>query len=221
MPRTRRGPRARDASATRGMLLDAATAVFAEHGFAGARVDEIADRAGVNKALIYAYFGDKEGLYRAVLSSRFAAPAAAPAAAADADPREALEELVRKFFRLLVDDRAFARLVAWDLLSAGRGGRDVLVDSAGPTLERVVELVRRARAAGALPAGPPPELIRTAIIALCVGYSLQHPAMEANRARTGVSFGDDAFVDYACRLLFDGDGSGPPRTGAGRRGARR
>ncbi len=42
------------------LILDAATAVFAEKGFDGARVDEIARRAGVNKALIYYYFESKD-----------------------------------------------------------------------------------------------------------------------------------------------------------------
>ena len=48
----RKSARPRDAAATREVLLDAATLVFAEKGFAGARVDEIAARARANKALI-------------------------------------------------------------------------------------------------------------------------------------------------------------------------
>jgi TetR/AcrR family transcriptional regulator len=44
-------------------ILDAAKDVFAEKGFAGARVDEIARRAGVNKAALYYHIGDKEALY--------------------------------------------------------------------------------------------------------------------------------------------------------------
>ena len=72
MARHRKTSRPRDASATREGLLDAATLVFAEQGFAGARVDEIAARAGVNKALIYAYYGDKTGIYRAVLTAHLA-----------------------------------------------------------------------------------------------------------------------------------------------------
>ncbi|MGY4409554.1 AcrR family transcriptional regulator [Bradyrhizobium sp. LB7.1] len=70
MPAKRSGdtvPQRRDPVATRKKLLTAAREEFARHGFAGARVDEIAERAGVNKQLVYHYFGDKDSLYLAVL----------------------------------------------------------------------------------------------------------------------------------------------------------
>ncbi|WBL82083.1 TetR family transcriptional regulator [Bradyrhizobium xenonodulans] len=70
MPAKRSGdtvPQRRDPVATRKKLLTAARQEFASHGFAGARVDEIAMRAGVNKQLVYHYFGDKDALYLAVL----------------------------------------------------------------------------------------------------------------------------------------------------------
>jgi TetR/AcrR family transcriptional regulator len=57
----------RDPAATRQKLLNAARREFAASGLAGARVDEIAARAGVNKQLVYHYFGDKDALYLAVL----------------------------------------------------------------------------------------------------------------------------------------------------------
>jgi TetR/AcrR family transcriptional regulator len=59
--------RQRDAQRTREALLDAARAEFAAKGLAGARVSEIAARAGVNKQLISYYFGGKEGLYQAII----------------------------------------------------------------------------------------------------------------------------------------------------------
>ncbi|MGI9324574.1 MAG: TetR/AcrR family transcriptional regulator [Pseudomonadales bacterium] len=59
----------RDAEATRLKLLEAATEAFAAEGFAGVRVEHIAQRAGVNKAMIYHYFGNKEGLYQAVIGA--------------------------------------------------------------------------------------------------------------------------------------------------------
>ena len=48
-------------------ILDAAANVFSEVGFAGARMDEIAKRAAVNKATIYYHIGDKKALYAEVL----------------------------------------------------------------------------------------------------------------------------------------------------------
>jgi AcrR family transcriptional regulator len=48
---------------TRSRIFDAAVAEFARAGFAGSRIDRIAQAAGVNKQRIYAYFGDKEGLF--------------------------------------------------------------------------------------------------------------------------------------------------------------
>ena len=60
-------PRKRDPVATRHKLLVAARHEFAQNGLAGARVDDIAARAGVNKQLVYHYFGDKDALYLAVL----------------------------------------------------------------------------------------------------------------------------------------------------------
>jgi TetR/AcrR family transcriptional regulator len=53
-------------------LLDAAATEFATRGFAGARVDRIAHRARVNKAMLYYYFQSKAGLYRALLERTFA-----------------------------------------------------------------------------------------------------------------------------------------------------
>lgn len=60
-------PQRRNPEATRQKLLAAARREFADSGLAGARVDEIAARAGVNKQLVYHYFGDKDALYLAVL----------------------------------------------------------------------------------------------------------------------------------------------------------
>jgi TetR/AcrR family transcriptional regulator len=60
-------PQRRDPAATRKKLLTAARREFANSGLAGARVDEIAARAGVNKQLVYHYFGDKDAMYLAVL----------------------------------------------------------------------------------------------------------------------------------------------------------
>jgi TetR/AcrR family transcriptional regulator len=56
-----------DSSAAKAAILTAARAEFSAKGLTGARVNEIAARAGVNKQLIYYYFGSKEDLYRTAL----------------------------------------------------------------------------------------------------------------------------------------------------------
>ncbi|MBD0344024.1 MAG: TetR/AcrR family transcriptional regulator [Coleofasciculus sp. Co-bin14] len=57
----------RDAEATQAVILAAAEEEFAQHGFTAARTEAIAAKTGVAKSMIYYYFKDKEGLYRAVL----------------------------------------------------------------------------------------------------------------------------------------------------------
>ncbi|MCE2933902.1 MAG: TetR/AcrR family transcriptional regulator, partial [Hyphomicrobiales bacterium] len=52
-------------------ILEAAREAFVEHGFAGARVDDIAARTATSKRMIYYYFGDKRGLYVAVLEEAY------------------------------------------------------------------------------------------------------------------------------------------------------
>jgi AcrR family transcriptional regulator len=64
--------RTRDAERTQQAILRAAMAEFAERGLGGARMDSIAERAAVNKRLIYYYFGNKEALFLAALETTYA-----------------------------------------------------------------------------------------------------------------------------------------------------
>ncbi|WP_127502839.1 TetR family transcriptional regulator [Actinoplanes solisilvae] len=65
-----REPRPRGSGNSKALLLSAATVEFAEFGLAGARIDRIAERAGVNKRLIYVYYGDKDRLFDAVVDDQ-------------------------------------------------------------------------------------------------------------------------------------------------------
>src|SRR5215213_8928088 len=64
--------RQRDRDRTQGEILEVATRAFAEHGYSGARVDEIAERTRTTKRMLYYYFGSKEGLFVAVLERAYA-----------------------------------------------------------------------------------------------------------------------------------------------------
>ena len=97
-----------DADETRRRILAAATAEFAEHGLAGARVDRIATAAACSKERLYAHYGDKESLFTAVLNASFAH--LGEAASADF---ASVEDFAVAVFDHLVDNPANQRLLAW------------------------------------------------------------------------------------------------------------
>ncbi|MDI9976855.1 MULTISPECIES: TetR family transcriptional regulator [Rhodococcus] len=66
-----------DTERTKRLLIEAGVAEFSSFGLAGARVDRIAEKAGVNKERIYQYFGKKEAFFSAVLEHELATTLAA------------------------------------------------------------------------------------------------------------------------------------------------
>ena len=115
-------PKPRDAEATRARILDAARGEFASLGLAGARVDEIAARAEANKRMIYHYFGNKEGLFKAVLEDAWMGIRDAEQAL-DLDhlpAEEALERLVRFTWDYYLEHPEFIRLVNSENLHEAR-----------------------------------------------------------------------------------------------------
>jgi AcrR family transcriptional regulator len=97
-------------------LLELAEALFAERGYAGASMDELARRAGVTKPVVYELFGSKDGLFGACVDrpiERLAADIAA-AVRAESDPEARLRAGGLAFIRFAAGNR-----VAWDLMSMG------------------------------------------------------------------------------------------------------
>lgn len=106
--------RNRDPEATRCAALDAAQRLFAEKGFAGTSMREIASRSGVSQPLIYYHFGSKEGLYSAVkerlmkegLRSLLPAAGDSPNAAAPSG-------MIRAAYDFVSGNEDLMRLAAW------------------------------------------------------------------------------------------------------------
>jgi AcrR family transcriptional regulator len=101
----------RNPEQTRERILAAALKEFAEHGFAGARVDRIARRAVANKRMLYHYFGDKNALFRAVLRHKLA-ERRAWGAGLSSDPAERLPF----WFTSACQDVDWVRLLEWEAL---------------------------------------------------------------------------------------------------------
>ena len=105
------GMAARDPKRSRERILAAALKEFAAKGFAGARVDDIARRAAINKRMLYHYFGNKEHLFREVMRLKIA-ERQAWAEALSGDPAESLAF----WFEAACKDTDWVRLLEWEAL---------------------------------------------------------------------------------------------------------
>lgn len=112
----------RRAEKSRDAILRAAIREFAREGAAGARTDAIADAAGVNKALLYYYFKDKEALYDAVLDLVFSGVlhAVRHALSQPLPPRERLILYIKAHFDYIAANPPYHRIVNAEFLRAGR-----------------------------------------------------------------------------------------------------
>jgi TetR/AcrR family transcriptional regulator len=105
--------RTRDSAATAAAILAAALNEFAASGFSGGRVDRIAERAGVNKGMIYHHYGSKEGLFLAVLEHAYerARSSELKLHLDELPPAEAMARLVEFTFDSFAKDRSFIKLL--------------------------------------------------------------------------------------------------------------
>jgi len=145
------------AAATRQRILDAALGEFAEKGLAGARVDEIAARAGANKRMLYAHFGSKEELWLVVLEGAYAAKRAEERAVEveGLAPAEAMARLIAFNLRYTARHPEFVALLNQENLHRAaylRRSEDVPA-LYSPLLEALRGVLARGEAAGAFRAG--------------------------------------------------------------------
>ena len=191
--RPRRSPapdeRQRDAGRTRQLIIDAARTEFAARGLAGARVGDIAERAGVNKQLIAYYFGGKEGVYRAILEQWHDVEARHRSTA------DSLEQLVVAYLRANHEQPELARILMWEGLARARR---TPAPETQPTIDVEVADMGQRQAGGELDAGFDAGLVLLALMgAVAAPTVLPHVA----RRLTGLEPDSDEFVDaYAEQL---------------------
>ena len=196
-PRTRR-PRARD---SRALLEAAAQTEFAEFGFAGARVDRIARRAGVNKQLLFYYFGSKQKLYDWVVATLTGEAVDQPDVRSRT--RHAAEDLRETFGRLfdsLTRRADLARLLVTETPRAG-SVRSVYARVLGRLTTEVRRVVVDGQGHGYFRDDIDPDRAAQQAVILALGYVALERALEdppdPARARTW----RDATADLLVRAL--------------------
>ncbi len=180
--------RRRDADRSRAKLLAAALDEFSAKGFAGARVSDIAERAGLNKQLITYYFGGKQGLYRALEEQWLATEAAV------APPDVPLDELIASHLHAVLADPRHSRLLLWEGLT---GADDSAGAASSPESDPAVVDMRRRQEQGELADDLDPAMVLIALMGAAlapvtipqvvrrsVGLDLSDPVFDRRYAET-------------------------------------
>jgi AcrR family transcriptional regulator len=184
----RRALAVRDPQRTQAAILAAATAEFTAKGLGGARVDEIARRARVNKRMIYHYFGDKEGLYLAVLETAYAGIRTAELSLhlADKDPVAGMRELVLFTWQYFIDHPEFLSLLGTENLhrAAYLKRSKKIRDLHSPLVGMIADLLERGTKKGVFRRGVDPVELYISVAALGFFYM-------SNRFTLSTIFGRD------------------------------
>jgi len=149
----RRVPRslrqARDLSTAR-RIVATAEGIFAEQGLAGARMDEIARVAKVNKALLYYYFRSKEELHRFVLETLLSQLRARVAETVAGEPSASkrLSAIVDNFFDFVLAHPNYPRLIQREIMSRGPNMGWIVSEYYRPLHGRLVRLIEEGISAG-------------------------------------------------------------------------
>lgn len=169
---------------SRAAILRAAVTEFAEHGIAGARTDAIARAAHVNKALLYYYFKDKDGLYEAVLDHVFSGlrDRVMPALESELGPRQKLLEYLGRYFDYIAANPRFPRVVQAEWMRVGASASPQMLRIAreyfAPIYKRVAEMLKKGAETGEFREVNPVDFLPS-VVGVIIFYFSTAPAMKS------------------------------------------
>lgn len=210
MPAVERVQKDEASDSGRTALLVAAREAFAERGLEGARVDDIARRAKINKQLVYHYFGSKDGLYTAVLEEVYREIRDQERALelGSFPAEEAMRKLIEFSFDYLEKSPEFVRILADENAHKGQHlkGSGVVGEVNRPIIELIRATLTRGEAAGVFRRGLDPLHVYLSIAGMSFFYfANQYTLTRAFDAELGTARGAAErrahIVDFALNAL--------------------
>lgn len=176
-------PRSRDADRSQLAILASARDEFAARGLAGARMDSIAERAGLNKRLIYYYFGSKDDLFLAVLERVYADIRAAEQRLHldEIEPVEAIRQLVSFTWHYYLEHPEFITLLNSENLhgAAHLKRSDRIQEMNSPLVQLLDAVLERGKKDNLFRAGVDPVQLYISIASLCYFYLSNNHTLSA------------------------------------------
>lgn len=177
------GRRRNDGTRTRAHILAIAMQHFADRGLDGARMDEIAEIAGVNKNLLYHHFGSKDQLFNAVLENVYEQLRSRQndLRIREMDPVPGMRRLVEMTGRVWMDHPDFLRILNSENLHEAKHVRvsRKILDLYNPLLETIGVLLQRGFASGEFRKGIDAKELYISISALTAHYVSNFQTFEA------------------------------------------
>jgi len=192
-------------------LVAEAARLFAARGFDGVAVDEIVAASEVNKRMVYHYFGNKEGIYRAAVNHVFQDLHILEKKMIDSHsekdgPVKGLRKVVSLYFSFHQTYPDFVRILQWENLNEGRHlATEESGMSKNPILEHLEKLLKEGAAAGVFRKGLDARLVLTSLIGLTgIYFSNRHTLSRS----VGLDFGKEEVLrraaTHAEKVLFAG-----------------
>ncbi|RSZ39767.1 MULTISPECIES: TetR/AcrR family transcriptional regulator [unclassified Variovorax] len=176
-------PRSRDADRSQLAILASARDEFSARGLAGARMDSIAERAGLNKRLIYYYFGSKDDLFLAVLERVYAdiREAEQRLHLEEIDPVEAIRQLVSFTWNYYLEHPEFITLLNSENLhcAAHLKRSERIQEMNSPLVQLLDTVLERGRRDDLFRAGVDPVQLYISIASLCYFYLSNNHTLSA------------------------------------------